>query len=48
MKTSDYLKLFAIANKRAGHDKYAEILNNQAAVYEAEEILKEKSNGERT
>ena len=41
MKNSDIIKLFARANKRCGHDEYAEILDNTAAVYEANEIVRE-------
>jgi len=41
MKTSDYYKLFAIANRRTGNERYASMLENQAAVEEAREIIKE-------
>lgn len=43
MDNSDILRLFAQANRRTGHEEYAKTLENAAAVYEAQEILKEES-----
>ena len=43
MNGSDYLRLFAAQNRKAGYTRYAEILDNAAAVYEAGEILKEET-----
>jgi len=37
MKNSEFLRIFAQANKDCGYDKYAEILENQATVEEAAE-----------
>jgi len=42
MKSSDLLKIAAIANRRAGHEEYANFLDNTSAVYEAVEVLKEE------
>ena len=41
MNNSDILKLFAQANRSLGHNKYADLLENTATVYEANEVIKE-------
>ena len=52
MNKSDILRLFAQANRKCGketgksfYSKYAETLENAAAVYEANEILNEDKHG---
>lgn len=41
MNNSDVMYLFALANRRCGHEEYAKLLENTAAVYEAREVLRE-------
>ena len=37
-KNSYLLRMFAEANRNCGHEDYAKILENAAAVYEAKEV----------
>ena len=41
MNNSDFLKLFAQANRKCGYNDYADSLEEKATVYEADEVLKE-------
>jgi len=44
MDNSDILYLFAQVNRRNGYEEYADMLENTAAVYEADKILEEAKN----
>ena len=41
MKSSEFLRLVAQANRKCGYPQVAEICEKNAAVFEAEEILEE-------
>ena len=42
MDNSDFLRIFAKANRRNGFNEYADFLDNTATIYEAREVLKEE------
>ncbi len=48
MKNSEVLYLFAQAHRKCGYQDYAQSLEDMAAKYEAEEILKESDESDKS